>query len=42
MMIPIGALFLLMQGIAKLIRDIIVLSTGTHFEPGDAGKRETL
>jgi TRAP-type mannitol/chloroaromatic compound transport system permease small subunit len=42
MMIPIGALFLLMQGIAKLIRDILVLSTGTQFDPGDSGERETL
>lgn len=41
-MIPIGALLLLLQGVAKLIRDILTLSTGTHFELGDAGERETL
>ena len=42
MMIPLGALLLLLQGIAKLIRDILALSTGTQMEPGDAGERETL
>jgi TRAP-type mannitol/chloroaromatic compound transport system permease small subunit len=42
MMIPIGALLLLLQGVAKLIRDILTLSTGTRFELGDAGERETL
>jgi TRAP-type mannitol/chloroaromatic compound transport system permease small subunit len=41
MMIPIGALLLLLQGIAKLIRDVLALSTGTELEPGDAGERET-
>jgi len=41
-MIPIGALLLLLQGVAKLIRDILTLSTGTQFELGDAGERETL
>ena len=42
MMIPLGALFLLLQGIVKLIRDILALSTGKEFKPGDAGERETL
>ena len=42
MMIPIGALLLLLQGIAKLIRDVLALSTGTEFKPVDAGEREPL
>jgi TRAP-type mannitol/chloroaromatic compound transport system permease small subunit len=42
MMIPIGAFLLLMQGFAKLIRDILTLITGTQLTPGDAGERETL
>jgi TRAP-type mannitol/chloroaromatic compound transport system permease small subunit len=42
MMIPIGALLLLLQGVAKLIRDILTLSTGTQIEASDARERETL
>lgn len=42
MMIPLGALLLLLQGIAKLIRDVLTLSTGTEIKPGDTGERETL
>lgn len=41
LMIPIGALLLLLQGTAKLIRDVLALSTGTGREPGHAGERET-
>jgi TRAP-type mannitol/chloroaromatic compound transport system permease small subunit len=42
MMIPIGAFLLLLQGFAKLIRDILTLLTDTQLAPGDAGERETL
>ena len=42
MMIPIGAFLLLLQGFAKLIRDILTLLTGTQLAPGDTGERETL
>jgi TRAP-type mannitol/chloroaromatic compound transport system permease small subunit len=41
-MIPVAAFLLLLQGVAKLIRDILALSTGKQFEPGDTGERETL
>jgi TRAP-type mannitol/chloroaromatic compound transport system permease small subunit len=41
LMIPIGAFLLLLQGVAKLIRDILALSTGREFKPGDAVERET-
>ena len=42
MMIPIGAFLLLLQGVAKLIRDILALVHGTQFAAGDTGERETL
>ncbi len=42
MMIPIGALLLLLQGVAKLVRDILTVATGTELKPGDTGERETL
>ena len=42
MMIPIGAFLLLLQGVAKLIRDILTLVHGTQFAAGDTGERETL
>jgi TRAP-type mannitol/chloroaromatic compound transport system permease small subunit len=41
-MIPIGAFLLLLQGFAKLIRDILALIYGTQFAPGEAGEKETL
>lgn len=42
MMIPIGAFLLLLQGFAKLIRDILTLVYGAQFAPGDTGDRETV
>jgi TRAP-type mannitol/chloroaromatic compound transport system permease small subunit len=42
MMIPIGAFLLLLQGVAKLIRDIFTLLSGTPLAPSDAGEGETL
>jgi TRAP-type mannitol/chloroaromatic compound transport system permease small subunit len=42
LMIPIGALLLLLQGIAKLIRDILTLVYGSQFASGDTAERETL
>jgi len=42
MMIPIGALLLLLQGIAKVVRDILTVATGTELKPGETGERETL
>jgi len=42
MMIPIGAFLVLLQGIAKLIRDILTLVDGTEVAPSDADERETV
>jgi len=42
MMIPIGAFLLLLQGIAKLIRDILTLFAGTKVATRDVAERETL
>jgi len=42
MAIPIGAFLLLLQGTAKLIRDILTLIYGTPFASEDAGDRETV
>jgi TRAP-type mannitol/chloroaromatic compound transport system permease small subunit len=43
LMIPIGALMLLLQGIAKFIRDILTLvSEETAGEKGEIGKKEAL
>ena len=42
MMIPIGAFLLLLQGFAKLIRDILTLLTDIQSASGDGGERETL
>jgi TRAP-type mannitol/chloroaromatic compound transport system permease small subunit len=42
MMIPIGAFLLLLQGFAKLIRDILTLVYGSQFASGDTGDRETV
>jgi len=42
MTIPLGAFLLLLQGVAKLIRDILTLIHGTQFATGDAGEKETL
>jgi hypothetical protein len=41
-MIPFGALLLLLQGFAKLIRDILTLVCGSQFATGDTGERETI
>ncbi|MFC1533256.1 TRAP transporter small permease subunit [Thermodesulfobacteriota bacterium] len=42
MMIPIGAFLLLLQGFAKLIRDILTVIYGTQFASSDTGERETI
>ena len=42
MMIPIGAFLLLLQGIAKLIRDILTLFSGKEITTRDVAERETL
>lgn len=42
MMIPIGAFLLLLQGIAKLIRDILTLFPGKEIATHDVVERETL
>jgi TRAP-type mannitol/chloroaromatic compound transport system permease small subunit len=42
MMIPIGASLLLLQGIVKLIRDVLTVSTGTELKPEGEGERETI
>ena len=42
MMIPIGAFLLLLQGIAKLIRDILTLFPGTEVATRDVAEKETL
>ena len=41
-MIPIAAFLLLLQGFAKLIRDILTLTHGTQVAADDTGERETL
>jgi TRAP-type mannitol/chloroaromatic compound transport system permease small subunit len=41
-MIPTGAFLLLLQGIAKLVRDIVTLLTGEKVTVPEAGGRETL
>lgn len=42
LMIPLGALLLLLQGIAKLIRDICVLIPGVKLSATDTGEKESL
>ena len=42
MMIPIGAFLLLLQGIAKLIRDILTLFSGKEIATRDVAEKETL
>lgn len=42
LMIPTGAFLLLLQGIAKLVRDIVTLLTGEKVTVPEAGGRETL
>jgi TRAP-type mannitol/chloroaromatic compound transport system permease small subunit len=42
LMIPLGALLLLLQGIAKLIRDILTLATGIPYSPDDTSERESV
>ncbi|OEU53885.1 MAG: hypothetical protein BA861_11545 [Desulfobacterales bacterium S3730MH5] len=42
LMIPTGAFLLLLQGIAKLMRDIVTLLTGEKVTVPEAGGRETL
>jgi TRAP-type mannitol/chloroaromatic compound transport system permease small subunit len=42
MMIPIGGFLLLLQGLAKLIRDILTAIHGHPYASADSGERETL
>lgn len=42
LMIPTGASLLLLQGIAKLVRDIVTLLTGEEIATREAGEREAL
>jgi TRAP-type mannitol/chloroaromatic compound transport system permease small subunit len=42
LMIPTGAFLLLLQGTAKLIRDIVTLATGEKITIPETGERETL
>ncbi len=42
LMIPVGAFLLLLQGVAKLIRDILTLVYGPQYATGDTGERETV
>lgn len=42
LMIPLGALLLLLQGTAKLIRDIIILVTGQELEGTGPAEKESL
>lgn len=41
-MIPVGAVLLLIQGIAKLIRDIVLVVTGEDISPQALQQKETL
>ena len=42
LMIPTGAFLLLLQGIAKLVRDIVTVVTGGKMTGPETGERETL
>ncbi len=42
LMIPTGAFLLLLQGIAKLVRDIVTVGTGEKIATPGTGERETL
>jgi len=42
LMIPLGALLLLLQGTAKLIRDILTLISGKPVQRAETAERETL
>jgi TRAP-type mannitol/chloroaromatic compound transport system permease small subunit len=42
LMIPIAAVLILLQGIAKLIRDILTLATGIPYSPDDTSERENV
>lgn len=42
LMIPLGAVLLLLQGFAKLTRDILILVGGEDSQAGDFGEKETL
>lgn len=42
LMIPTGAFLLLLQGTAKLIRDIVILVTGGKMTTPETGEKETL
>ncbi len=42
LMIPVGAALLLLQGTAKLIRDIMILVSGTDHHTAETAERETL
>jgi TRAP-type mannitol/chloroaromatic compound transport system permease small subunit len=42
LMIPTGAFLLLLQGIAKLVRDIVTVVTGEKMAGPETGERETL
>jgi TRAP-type mannitol/chloroaromatic compound transport system permease small subunit len=42
LMVPVGAVLILLQGTAKLIRDILTLATGTPYTPDDTTERESV
>ena len=42
LMIPTGAFLLLLQGTAKLVRDIVTVATGEEITIPETGERETL
>lgn len=42
LMIPLGAFLLLLQGIVKLIRDILALISGKQVTAGETAERETV
>lgn len=42
LMVPVGALLILLQGTAKLIRDILTLATGIPYTPDDTTERESV
>lgn len=42
LMIPLGALLLLLQGTAKLLRDILALVTGEHMAAAEPKEKEAL
>jgi len=42
LMIPVAAALILLQGTAKLIRDVLTLATGIPFGPNDTSERENV